>query len=73
MCMTPQELEALTNQKLVENFQKAVELDAKSSGNGKNPFDKDQLRDELMKRLDSKPEVYVKEEREAGDGHDEFS
>lgn len=73
MCMTPQELQTLTNEKLVENFQKAVELDAKSSGNGKNPFDKDQLRGELLKRLESKSKVYVKEEREAGDGHDEFS
>ena len=72
MCMTPQELQNLSDLDLIENFQKAIELDVKNSGNGKNPFDKEQLKQALTERL-SKKKVHIKEEREVGDGHDEFS
>ncbi len=72
MCMTAQELQTLPHDQLVNNFQRAVELDAKSGGNGQSPFDTEKLKEELMRRLNSKRSVSV-ERREVGDGHDEFS
>ena len=54
MCMPVNELKALTDQQLVENFQRAVELDVKNDGNGKSPFDKNQLKAELNERLQKK-------------------
>lgn len=70
---TETELATLSGEDLVNNFQRAVELDTKSSGNGKNPFNKDQLKNELLRRL-KKPENYQRyQAQEAGDGHDEFS
>jgi hypothetical protein len=56
MCMTELELKALSNETLVENFQRAVQLDAKSASNGKSPFDQDQLKVELLKRLRQTPQ-----------------
>ena len=49
--MTKQELKSQSSEQLLDNFTKAVELDVKSDGNGKTPFDKDQLYQELKFRL----------------------
>ncbi|MDE2030931.1 MAG: hypothetical protein KGI58_01580 [Patescibacteria group bacterium] len=53
--MNKKELEALSNQQLLDNFQRSIELDAKDNGNGKSPFDKSQLKSEILRRLNIKP------------------
>lgn len=73
MCHTEIELAKFSNEELVNNFQRAVELDTKSSGNGKNPFDKKQLKNELLLRLKKHENTHHYPAQEAGDGHDEFS
>ncbi len=55
MCMNNEELTSLNNNELLHHFQRAVELDAKDNGNGKSPFDKDQLRNEVLKRMEHEP------------------
>ncbi len=51
MCLTDEDLRKITDEQLLDNFEKAVELDTKDSGNGQSPFDKDQLKRELGRRL----------------------
>ena len=51
MCMTKRELKQTSNKNLLEFFEKAVYLETKQSGNGKSPFDKRQLGEELLKRM----------------------
>ena len=72
--MSPNELEKLLDIQLVENFKRAIELDVKNSGNGKNPFDQNQLKEELLRRSGKNQTLLQSsDEREVGDGHDEFS
>lgn len=61
MRMTNENLKATSDQQLVENFQRAVELDVKNDGNGKSPFDKNQLKTELLDRLEKRTLANVAE------------
>lgn len=51
MCLSKEALNKLTDDQLLQNFKKSIELDIKSDGNGKSPFDQKQLLDELTLRL----------------------
>lgn len=80
MCMTQKELEKLGDTELVNNLIRSVQLDSEKSGNGKTPFDTNQLKKEVLRRMENFPNKVqrLKEENrhnksEVGDGHDEFS
>lgn len=51
MCTSPAELVKLNDEELVRQFERATELDTKHNANGKNPFDKTAIRNELLSRL----------------------
>ena len=51
MCMKKEDLIKLGTKPLLDNFKRAIELDTKDAGNGKNPFDQKELYGEILRRL----------------------
>jgi hypothetical protein len=51
--MTPTQLSNIDDVTLIQSFKKAAELNAKNDGNGKSPFDIDQLYEEIIKRMNA--------------------
>lgn len=51
MCMSERELKALKDKPLLEMYKRAVELRIKDNGNGKSPFDENQLEQEILERM----------------------
>ncbi len=58
---------------LIQNFKRALELKIRNGGNGKSPFDVDQLESELERRLDLASIPKRLTPGEEYDLHDEFS
>ncbi len=54
MSMTKEDLKGLGTEELVNNLVRAVELDTKNSGSGNSPFDQNQLKEEIIYRLNEK-------------------
>ncbi len=52
MKMSKEELEKLGKTDLVNNLIRSVQLDSKESGNGQNPFDTKQLKEEVLNRME---------------------
>jgi len=49
--MVKEKLKKTSNEGLVNFFERAIELETKQGGNGKTPFDADQLKKEILKRM----------------------
>lgn len=59
MCMQQSKLTATSNDELLNFFERAVTLDTKNGGgNGKSPFDKEQLKREILERMVQPAEAY---------------
>ena len=58
MCMTKKELRQAGNENLLEFLERAIVLETKNNGNGKNPFDRKDLKKEILRRLKLGPKNY---------------
>lgn len=54
MCMTEDELFKTNDEELMRLLKRAVVLDTKKAGNGKNSLDEKQLEEEILRRMKSR-------------------